>query len=158
MSKITHLMWHCAATRQGAWFDRSDIMRWHLEYRKWSRVGYAGIILLDGRLDILIPHDRDDYIDRWEISNGAKGWNGVTKHFCYIGGLNKNGAPHDTRNPVQLAAMEAITKLYTMLWPDIKVIGHNQVSKKDCPCFDVPKWCDEIGIANKNIDRTDYVR
>ena len=24
--------------------------------------------------------------------------------------------------------------------PDAKVIGHNEISEKDCPCFDVQKW------------------
>ena len=25
-------------------------------------------------------------------------------------------------------------------YPDAKVIGHNEISEKDCPCFDVQKW------------------
>lgn len=154
----THLMWHCSATPEGRHFDRKDIENWHIKGRGWSRVGYSGIVLLDGTLDILIPHDRDDSIDSWEISNGARGWNGKAKHFCYIGGtelINPKKAK-DTRNIQQYKVMEAVTKLYIMLWPNIKVIGHNQVANKDCPSFYVPDFCEDIGIAKKNIDYKDY--
>lgn len=153
MAKFTHLMWHCTATKRGRHYDRSHIERWHLVERGWSRVGYSALVLLSGDFDILIPHDKDDVIESWELSNGAKGWNGRTKHLCYVGGLDFYGKePMDTRTTHQAKVMAAITKIYTMLWPDIKVIGHNQVSPKACPSFDVPDWCEQIGIPEKNID------
>lgn len=157
MGKFTHLMWHCSATRRGQWIDRSHIEQWHIKGRGWSRVGYSGLVLLNGAFDILIDHDKDDIIESWEISNGARGWNGRTKHLCYIGGVESSREPADTRTITQERVMEAITKMYVMLWPDIKVIGHNQVSRKDCPSFNVSEWAKIIGISEKNIDRRNYV-
>ena len=157
MGKFTHLMIHCSATKRGRWYDRQHIEKWHLEERGWSRVGYSGIILLNGDFDILIPHDKDDVIDSWELSNGARGWNGRTKHICYIGGIDLDGLPNDTRTTHQEKVMQAVVRIYTMLWPDIKVIGHNQVACKACPSFDVSEWCDQIYIPHKNIDRRNYV-
>lgn len=155
MNTWTHLMIHCSDTPASCRFDRSDIEQWHLVERGWSRVGYSMIFLLDGTTDILIPFDRDDIIESWEISNGAKGWNGRTKHLCYIGG--KDGV--DTRTSQQKAALEAVIKMHIMLWPNIKVIGHNQVNRgKYCPSYDVPSWSRSIGIDERNIDSNIYYK
>lgn len=153
MGQFTHLMIHCADTPEGVWFDRSDIEKWHLEERGWSRVGYSTLFLIDGTTDILIPFDKDDSIESWEISNGAAGWNGRTRHVCYIGGKDNI----DTRTVAQKAAMEAYMKMHVMLWPDVKIIGHNQVNRhKYCPSYDVQAWARSIGIPEKNIDSKIY--
>lgn len=152
MAKFTHLMWHCADTPEGRWFDGEDIKQWHLKERGWSRVGYSAIFLLNGHIEILIPFDKDDEIDSWEISNGAKGWNGRTRHVCYIGG----GKGIDTRTPEQIASMQTFAKVHAMLWPNVKNIGHNQVSKKYCPSYDVPAWCKKIGLPSTCIDFNQY--
>lgn len=157
MGKLTHLMIHCSATPEGYNFGRKDIEKWHLKERGWSRVGYSSIILIDGSLDILIPHDRDDDIDLWELSNGAKGWNGKAKHICYIGGTDRQGRPKDTRTSEQMKVMEAVVKMYIMLWPGIKLIGHNQTAKKACPSFSVPQWAESIEIKEENIDYNSYL-
>ena len=44
-NKFTHLMIHCSATPEAKWFDRSDIEKWHLQERGWSRVGYSALFL-----------------------------------------------------------------------------------------------------------------
>jgi N-acetylmuramoyl-L-alanine amidase len=158
MSKLTHGMIHCADTPAGMNFTENDIIRWHTDPipkgRGWKKVGYSGVWLLDGSFKILIPFDNDDEVDSWEISNGASGWNGNTRHFCYIGG----GKGIDTRTSEQLASMETAIKLMTVMLPNIKWIGHNQVnSGKYCPSFDVPKYCKSIGIDDKNIDFKTYL-
>jgi N-acetylmuramoyl-L-alanine amidase len=152
MAKFTHLMAHCFDTPRGKWYDRQDLEKWHLKERGWSRVGYSAIFLLDGTTDIIIPFDNDDQIESWEISNGARGWNGCTRHFAYVGGANNQ----DTRTAEQRAAMEAYVKLHVMLFPSIKLIGHNQVSTKTCPSYSVVGWAKSIGISDKNIDFKHY--
>lgn len=152
MAKLTHLMWHCSDTPAGKWFDGEDIKQWHLKENGWSRVGYSVLFLLNGEMEVLIPFDKDDEVDPWEISNGAKGWNGVTRHACYIGG----GKGRDTRTPEQIAAMATFAKFHAMIWPNVKNIGHNQVSSKYCPSYDVPAWGKQIGLPSTCIDFNQY--
>jgi len=158
MNTFTHLMIHCSATPKGRWFDADDIIKWHIEERGWSRVGYSTLFLLDGTTDIMIPFDHDESINSWEISNGARGWNGCTRHICYIGGLSEDGkASEDTRTNPQMAAMEAFIKMHLMLWPEVRLIGHNQVNAyKNCPSFNVAHWAKTIGIAPENVDTKIY--
>ena len=152
MGKFTHLMIHCADTPESFDVRPEHIEQWHLVERGWSRVGYSMLIRRSGKLDILIPFDRDDIIESWEISNGARGWNGRTKHICWAGGKGNI----DNRTIGQQHMLEAVVKLIVMLYPDIQVIGHNQVSQKYCPSFDVPEWCKEIGLSSANIDFHNY--
>lgn len=154
----THLMIHCSDTPPSFDVTRKEIEQWHIKENGWSRVGYSVLFLRDGRTDILIPWDKDDDIDRWELSNGAAGWNGKTKHFCWAGGREQfKKEAEDNRTLGQKAALEASVKLTIMLWPQIKLIGHNQVHPtKYCPSFNVPAWGRGIGIENKNIDDRIY--
>ena len=36
--------------------------------------------------------------------------------------------------------------------PDAQLIGHHQVSMKDCPGFDVIQWAKSIRIAKRNVE------
>jgi N-acetylmuramoyl-L-alanine amidase len=154
----THLMIHCSETKEGRHFDKSDIISWHTDPKNrggngWSKPGYTGIWLLDGTLEILLPFDGDLVVESWEISNGARGWNSRTIHFCWIGGANNR----DTRTEAQLVGMQNTVEILLTIWPDIQLIGHNQVNEhKDCPSFDVPTWAAAMGIDEKNIDRKIY--
>lgn len=152
-------MIHCSDTPPTFHVTREEIEKWHLHERGWSRVGYSMLFQRDGVTDILIPWDKDDVIESWEISNGAAGWNGRTKHLCLVGGRKvDSGEAENNFTDVQWAGVEASVKLILMLEPDIQLIGHNQVHPtKYCPSFDVRKWGKKIGIPDRNIDFHKYV-
>src|SRR5210317_124976 len=129
MGKLTHLMIHCADTPAGMWFEGSHIMAWHTDPkpkgRGWRKPGYSDIILLDGGVENLIPYDEDDWVESWEISNGARGWNGTTRHICYIGGrqpVEEGKGGLDTRTAPQKMALEIYVKSTLRNHPHIKVI------------------------------------
>lgn len=147
MKKLEYLIIHCTDTPEGREIYKKDIEQWHLKERGWSRVGYSDLIQLDGTIVNLIEFDQDDTVDPWEISNGASGYNSISRHVVYAGG----GKGVDTRTLEQRKALEVYVKYNLLRFPNIKVIGHNQVSTKQCPSFDVPKWLREIGIPSKNI-------
>ena len=42
--------------------------------------------------------------------------------------------------------MEAYVKDFHHRFPDVRIIGHNEVAAKACPSFDVQKWLKSIGI------------
>lgn len=139
MSKLKYLIIHCTATPRGLHISKEDIEKWHKVERGWSRVGYNDMIHLNGELENLIPFDQDDNVDRWEIANGARGYNGISKHLVYVGGLEG-----DTRTDEQIFTMTIYCHYMVLRHPHIKIIGHNQVSNKTCPSFDVTEFCKEI--------------
>lgn len=143
---LDYLVIHCTDTPSGRVVTSDDIKKWHLEERGWSRVGYSDMIHLNGRIENLHEYDHDDVVDPWEITNGAYGYNGRARHVVYVGG--KGG---DTRTQSQFDSLEAYVKVMVYRYPNIKVVGHNQLSNKACPSFFVPKFLRLIGIPEKNI-------
>lgn len=147
MAQLKLLVIHCTDTPYGREIYKEDIEQWHLKERGWSKVGYSDLIHLDGSITNLIEFNQDDIVDNWEISNGAKGYNGVARHVCYSGGSGGT----DTRTQAQKYALEIYVKYMLLRHPNIKVVGHNQLSNKRCPSFNVAMWLRSIGITSKNI-------
>lgn len=151
MAKLKYLVLHCTATPEGREVSAADIRRWHTSAppkgRGWKQVGYTDMIHLDGRVERLVNNNEDANVDPWEITNGAQGYNSVSRHVVYVGGLASDAkTPKDTRTAEQLASMTVYVKDFHRKFPDVKIIGHNQVAAKDCPSFNVPAWLRSIGI------------
>lgn len=152
MAKLKYLVLHCTATPEGREVTAADIRRWHTSPvskggRGWKQVGYTDIIHLDGTVERLVDNNEDANVDPWEITNGAKGYNSVSRHVVYAGGCARDGkTPKDTRTPAQRKAMEEYVKDFHRRFPEVRIIGHNEVASKACPSFDVQKWLTSIGI------------
>ena len=128
MRQINYIIIHCSATKAGQDFRAKDIDRWHRE-RGWDGIGYHKVIDLDGTIE---P-------GRSEAKPGAhcKGHNSDSIGICYIGGLDKNGKPADTRTELQKAALTGLVADYKRRFPNAKVVGHRDMPNvhKACPCF-----------------------
>lgn len=128
MRQINYIIIHCSATKAGQDFRAKDIDRWHRE-RGWDGIGYHKVIDLDGTIE---P-------GRSEAKPGAhcKGHNSDSIGICYIGGLDKNGKPADTRTELQKAALAGLVADYKRRFPNAKVVGHRDMPNvhKACPCF-----------------------
>ena len=148
------LLLHCLYTPRGRKVSPEEVLRWHTapkpEGRGWNAPGSRGIIHLSGALSILRDYDFDDTLEGWEITNGALGHNAHSIHLALVGGMER-GQPANTFTERQWMTLEYQVLSYLELYPDIKVGGHNQVSQKACPCFDVPEFCRGIGVPAKNI-------
>lgn len=149
--KLQYLIIHCTATPQGREVTGDDIRRWHTSPRPmgrgWRQVGYTDLIHLDGSIERLVANNEDDVVDCWEITNGAIGYNSISRHIVYAGGVSKDGkTPKDTRTQEQLQALETYVKDFHSRFPNVKIIGHNQISAKACPSFDVQQWLKIIGL------------
>ena len=162
MKKLEFLVLHCTATPEGRVVTKEDIIRWHTASKEkggrgWKQVGYSDMICLDGSLVNLVPHNENDFVDPWEITNGASGINSRSRHIVYAGGLDKSAKnPKDTRTEKQKQTMESYVKEMIKKHPEIKVMGHYQAPDaggKACPSFVVPKWLESIGISIQNIFR-----
>ena len=150
--KLQYLVIHCTATPEGREVTSDEIRHWHTDPvskggRGWKQVGYTDMFHLDGRRERLVKNNEDAYVDGWEITNGAAGYNSVSRHIVYVGGCAANGKiTKDTRTQKQREALKAYVLDFHKRFPNVKIVGHNQLAAKDCPSFDVPKWLKEIGI------------
>lgn len=155
--KIKFLIIHCTATPEGREVSAMQIRKMHTspppEGRGWKQVGYADMIHLDGMLENLVPHDENEIVDPWEITNGATGLNNCSRHVVYVGGTDntQRNAPKDTRTKKQEYTMQEYVRFFLKYHPACQVAGHYQFAPKACPSFDVPKWLQEIGIPQANI-------
>lgn len=149
MNKIDAIVIHCSATRAGQDVRAADIDKWHKE-RGFSEIGYHYVIDLDGTVEYgrRLPKDG--------AHCNTAGLSGVSynKHsigICYVGGLDQNGNPADTRTPEQKQALANLVYRLISEYPIVEVIGHRDASPdkdgngkierdewiKQCPCFDV---------------------
>ncbi|MCM1297285.1 MAG: N-acetylmuramoyl-L-alanine amidase [Muribaculaceae bacterium] len=149
--ELKYLVIHCTATPEGREVTGADIRRMHLSPvakggRGWKQVGYTDLIHLDGKVERMVDNNEDAWVDPWEVTNGAKGYNSVSRHVVYAGGCDKQLKPKDTRTAAQRAALEKYVKDFHAKHPAVRIIGHNEIAAKACPSFDVQKWLKEIGI------------
>lgn len=152
MKKIERLVIHCTATPPGREVTGEEIRAWHTAPvesggRGWRQVGYTDLIHLDGTIERLVANNEDSNVDPWEITNGAKGYNTTSCHIAYVGGVASDGhTPCDTRTPQQRAAMERYVRDFRSRFPQVAVVGHNELAAKACPSFDVPAWLNSCGL------------
>lgn len=152
MAELKYLVIHCTATPEGREVSSDDIRAWHTGPvskggRGWKQVGYTDMFHLDGKTERLVRNNEDVVVDPWEITNGANGYNSISRHIVYVGGVAADGrTAKDTRTSQQLKAMEVYVKDFHRLFPKVKIIGHNEIAAKDCPSFDVQAWLNSIGI------------
>lgn len=150
MAKLQYLVIHCTATPEGREVSAADIRRWHTSPapagRGWKQVGYTDLFHFDGRVERLVANNEDANVDPWEITNGAAGYNSVSRHVVYAGGCDAGMKPKDTRTAAQKEALRKYVLDFHARHPAVKIVGHNQLAAKACPSFDVAAWLLEIGI------------
>ena len=96
MRTIKYIAIHCTATQPNAKIE--SILKYWRNVKKWKSPGYHYIIEANGHITQLLPDS--------EISNGVAGFNSVTVNVSYIGGIDQNGKPKDTRTPEQIITLE----------------------------------------------------
>lgn len=152
MGKLKRLVIHCTATKEGREVTGAEIRHWHTDPvekggRGWKQVGYSDVIHLNGGVENLVAYNEDETVDPWEVTNGAAGYNGTSRHVVYVGGLASDGkTAKDTRTLAQKEALKKYVKNFLRRHPDAAVVGHNELAAKACPCFDVKKWLKEARI------------
>ena len=123
-----YIMIHCTATPADRKLTVKDIDRYHKE-RGFKSIGYHFVVHQDGQIDE----------GRSLAQPGAHcyGWNSSAIGIAYIGGLDEKGNPADTRTEAQKESLHELVKRLKSLIEIKRVLGHNEVSDKACPCFDV---------------------
>lgn len=151
--ELQYLVIHCTATPAGREVTAADIRAWHTAPtsaggRGWKQVGYTDLFHLDGTVERLVENNEDGWVDNWEITNGAAGYNGISRHIVYAGGCDRNMHPQDTRTPAQRTALAEYVREFHRRHPNVRIMGHRDLPNvhKACPSFDVAAWLKEIGI------------
>lgn len=136
LQKIRFIIIHCSATRPSQDIGVKEIDRWHRS-QGWACCGYHFVIRKDGTVEQ----------GRAVTQAGAhcSGHNYHSLGICYVGGLDVDGHPADTRTVAQEAALQSLVRMLHRKYPNAKVVGHNDLNpSKACPCFDVVEWFSHI--------------
>lgn len=141
----TKLAIHCTATREGQDIDATTIDGWHRK-QGWAGIGYHYVVHLDGTIEQGRPENA--------IGSHIAGHNADSIGIVYVGGLDRQGRPKDTRTPEQKAAMAMLVRSLKAKYRFARIGGHRDYSPdkdgdgvvephewlKACPCFSVADW------------------
>lgn len=135
MRNIDLIVVHCSATPEGRDVSTEEIRQWHLD-RGWSDIGYHFVVELDGSVCDGRPV---------EVSGAhASGHNKNSIGVCYVGGVDADMEPKDTRTEEQKEALVELLQDLKSDYPDAKIIGHRDISDKACPSFDAAEEYKDI--------------
>jgi len=149
MRHLDSIFIHCTATRPEWWADRrssekaAECERWHLD-RNFSQVGYHYFVDRDGTVTEGRPIEK--------TGAHARGHNAGSVGIALWGG---HGGDQDDKfdehfTPEQDRALRKLISSLRMEYPSItKVRGHNEVSAKMCPCFQVTPWLNAAETPKK---------
>lgn len=170
MKKPDYLIIVSSETSEGKEVTKADIITQHTQSRSHGGLGFNRpaidyLVLSDGTLETILQEEYLDETDLWGISDGVDGLTGLAKYLAYAGGMSKSiqagskkeeeaAKAKDTRTEAQQDTMEAVVHFYVRRFPDIQIMGMNQVPAKEGskdPAFDVSAWLEAIGIPTENI-------
>ena len=144
--RIDAIVIHCTASKPGVDLTVEDVRKMHKK-QGWSDIGYHYLIRLDGRIE----NGRDvDLIGAHVADHNAH-----TIGVCYVGGLDNNGNPYDTRTQNQKDSLLSLLRMLRAAYPKAVIKGHRDYSPdkngngtvepsewiKACPCFSaIPEY------------------
>lgn len=134
---MKEIILHCSATKENADFSAADIKKWHLQ-RGFKNIGYHYVIRLDGTVEAGRKED--------EMGAHCLGHNKDSLGICYIGGLDSNGTPKDTRtNEQKKSLVKLVLKLMKKYNISIENVRcHYEFANKACPSFKIENFRNEL--------------
>tara|TARA_R110000823_G_scaffold70608_11_gene162858 strand:+ start:1380 stop:1826 length:447 start_codon:yes stop_codon:yes gene_type:complete len=118
---------HCTATDERSHVDVATIRKWHKQ-RGFSDCGYHYLIHLDGSVEAGRPVSK--------MGAHTKGHNSDSIGIAYAGGIDyKTRKPKDTMTMYQEIAYLRMVDSLRAVFGELTIHGHNEFSRKSCPCF-----------------------
>ncbi len=133
LRNIKYIVIHCTATPPTTTVE--SIKRYWKEVKGWGDIpGYHYLIKADGEIITLLDESKNSY--------GVYAHNSECINIAYVGGIDKEGKPKDTRSSTQQASMFRKIIQLTHKYPKAEVKGHRDFPNvhKACPSFDVKTW------------------
>jgi N-acetylmuramoyl-L-alanine amidase len=158
-NRVKYLVVHCTAGNQAD--THLDVAHFFMQTREnvgWKRHGYHITIDAYGKCVQIYKDQGGDEI----VSNGVgpiNSYPATSNQSQNVGNSNTININWIGATPAgildmsqqQAQAIKEIVTFYVTRYPNIKVLGHNQICTKACPVFNVKKYCELIGITNNNI-------
>ena len=154
MRKITDIIIHCSATKEGVNISAATIDAWHRK-RGFNSIGYHYVIGIDGSIQAGRPVS---------VAGAHCIPNSNSIGICYVGGLDANKKAKDTRTEKQKIALIKILKTLKNIFPKAAIRGHRDMSKdkdgdgvekheymKMCPCYNAELEYYELGLQPKGF-------
>lgn len=137
---IDTIMLHCTATPPRREVSRAELDGWHkarnfepyVDPATGARTyaGYHLLVHIDGSYERLRPDDhRGQHCPQQNMNNRAVS-------ICYVGGVDNNNKPCDTRTEAQKKTLLSLVRTLRGRYPQARIIGHRDVAAKACPSFD----------------------
>ena len=128
MRQINKIIIHCTATPEGRKTSLEEVTLWHRK-KKFRTIGYHFLVHLNGEISR----------GRLEHEQGAhcKGYNRDSIGVAYVGGVDVNFEPKDTRTHEQKHALKILIETLKDKYPIASIHGHYEFSKKACPSFKI---------------------
>ena len=123
---------HCSATKPTMDIGLNEIRKWHVKDNGWRDVGYHYIVRRNGEVE-LGRNIKD-------TAAHAAGYNHKSIGIAMVGGMAEDDSTENNFTDKQWMALLDLVKTQLTNYPDAKIIGHNEISEKDCPAFNVQQW------------------
>lgn len=129
MRDIKYIVVHCSATKPSMDIGAAEIKKWHVENNGWSDIGYHKVIRRSGDVE----NGRNEEVP----GAHARGYNSNSIGVCLVGGIDDNGKSDANFTLQQYISLADLLDDLLLRYPNAKLLGHRDISTKDCPCFDV---------------------
>ena len=143
-SRVEYLVIHTSAGLYGE--THLDVAYLFMQQKPWTRVGYATTI---DKAGMCCRIHEDGYFTNGVNSKGfgSNVRNANSVNISWLGGASTSNLSDggDAMTKQQATALKQIIKAYCDVYPNIKVLGHNQVKTKACPRFYVPDYMRLLG-------------
>ena len=129
----------------------------------WSKHGYHITIDWEGKSHKNVP---DSVSSNGIGGYGSQGYpsnntafpvtNANVMNITWLGGEGDGTRGRLNITKAQGWALNQIVKNYIKNYPNILILGHNQITAKACPIFYVPEWAKWLNIPTKNVWGNSY--
>ena len=145
---IDTIMIHCTATPPRREVSVKELDGWHKARNfepytdpKTGKKIYAGYHLLvhiDGSYERIRPDEhRGQHCPQSNMNNRAVS-------ICYVGGVDNNNKPCDTRTEAQKRTLLSLVRTMRAKYPNAQIVGHRDYAPKACPSFDAKREYKDI--------------
>ncbi len=155
-NRVEYLVIHTTAMAYGTTHEKvAKFFMQDVNGDGWSRHGYHTTLDYTGKCIQIYKDDEKSF----GVGTAGKSPN-QSKDIGNHNTINLNwiGGHVFDLTKEQANALNELVKFYVIRYPNIKILGHNQIyfdpvkKGKTCPWLDVPTYCRELGINSNNIE------